>query len=150
MRRRYGEEPFPSFTDVVAAEQARLAPELARTKQQRFYVSQQLADWSYLYRGHYADQLQRWFALFSREQFHIVTLDDLASRPQKAMDEVHRFLDLPEHTYDQLEALHGGTYDEIEADAREELGRYFRPHNERLYELLDRDFGWDSVSAPAR
>ena len=31
-------------------------------------------------------------------------------------------------------------------DSRARLQEYFRPHNERLYELVGVDFGWDRVS----
>ena len=34
-------------------------------------------------------------------------------------------------------------YDPIPADVRAQLAEYFRPHNERLYELVGIDFGWE-------
>ena len=31
----------------------------------------------------------------------------------------------------------------MDPDLRKKLGEYFRPHNERLYELIGRKFDWD-------
>jgi hypothetical protein len=156
MRRRDGDEPLESFAEAVAAEGGRLAGELARAKADRRYISQALADWSYLKRGRYAEQLERWFALFAREQLHVLTLEDLSSDPQGTLDGVHEFLGLPIHHYERFERLNWirgsmqqstAAYDPIETETRAQLTEYFRPHNERLYELLDRDFGWERGSA---
>ncbi len=142
MTRREHEEPLESFIDAVEAEEVRLAPELARCTADRRYNSWPIGCWSYLLRSRYADQLERWFALFGREQFHVLTLEDLASDAQRAMDGVHEFLGLPEHRYADLKPLHTASYDAIGAEARAKLTEYFRPHNERLYELLGVDLGW--------
>jgi hypothetical protein len=148
MSRREGEEPFGSFAEAVAAEEKRLAPELVRTQVDRRYQSWPIGCWSYLLRSRYAEQLERWFQLFAREQFHVVTLEDLAARPQATLDAVHEFLGLPPHGYDGLEALHTARYDPIEPRDRAWLSEYFRPLNERLYELLGRDLGWERQTAP--
>ncbi len=143
MSRREHEEPLDSFLDAVAAEERRLAPERARTLSDGWYNSWPIGCWSYLMRGRYAEQLERWMEFFPREQFHFVTLEQLAEAPQQALDAVHDFLEIPRHEYASLPRLHGARYDAIGADAREQLAAYFRPHNERLYELVGTDFGWE-------
>jgi hypothetical protein len=145
MSLREGEEPLDSFIDAVGAEEARLAPELARTKVDRRYNSWPIGCWSYLLRSRYAEQLERWFEHFDRDQFHFLTIEDLVSDPQAAMDSVHDFLGLPAHRYENLPKLHSGGYeDAMPAETRAQLIEYFKPHNARLYELVGRDFGWDS------
>jgi hypothetical protein len=150
MSRREGEEPLECFGDAIDAEAQRLAPELARAQVDHRYNSWPIGCWSYLLRGRYAEQLQRWFALFRREQFDIMTLEQLASEPQQRLDAVHEFLGLPPHRYDNLKPLHTATYDAIPTDVRRRLSEYFRPHNERLYELLGTDLGWERESAGPR
>jgi hypothetical protein len=142
MTRREEEEPLESFIEAVDAEEARLAPELARTSVDRRYNSWPIGCWSYLLRSRYADQLERWLKLFPREQLHVLTLEQLASDPQHAMDRVHAFLGLPPHRYGDLKPLHTASYDPIGPEARAKLSAYFHPHNERLYELLGVDLGW--------
>lgn len=146
MSRREGEEPFASFGEAVDAEAERLRPELARTRIDRRYSSWPIGCWSYLMRSRYAEQLERWFGLFPREQFHILTLEDLSCDPQPTLDRVHEFLELPPHRYDGLEPLHTATYDAIPPEMRSRLTDYFRPHNHRLYELLGTDLGWEQPS----
>jgi sulfotransferase family protein len=144
MSRREHEEPLQSFAEAVAAEERRLNGERARMLTDRWYNSWPIGCWSYLMRSRYAEQLERWLERFPREQFHFLTLEQLAADPQATLDRVHEFLGLPTHTYPQLEAMHvSPRYDSITASERRELAEYFRPHNERLYELIGVDFGWN-------
>jgi hypothetical protein len=143
MSRREGEEPLESFDEAVMAEEERLAPERARAFADERYNSWAIGCWSYLMRSRYAEQVERWLALFPREQFHFVTLEDLSREPQRALDAVHEFLGLPPHSYGDLPALHTAAYDPISPETRARVGEYFRPHNERLYELVGIDFGWE-------
>jgi hypothetical protein len=142
MSRREGEEELESFADAVAAEDRRLDPERARAMADPAYNSWPIGCWAYLMRSRYAEQLERWFALFHREQFHFVTLEALSSNPQGELDRVHEFLGLPPHAYEDLPKLHTAKYDSLPGDTRARLTEYFRPHNERLYELVGIDFGW--------
>jgi hypothetical protein len=146
MSRREGEEELDSFIDAVEIEDRRLDPERARANRSRHYNSWPIGCWSYLMRSRYAEQLERWFALLPRDQFHFLTMEEIADNQQQAMDGVHRFLQLPPHRYDDLRPLHTATYDAITPEARAQLTEYFRPHNERLYELLGVDFGWEQAA----
>jgi hypothetical protein len=146
MSRREGEEPLRSFADAVAAEDRRLNSERARMMNSSNYNSWPIGCWSYLMRSRYAEQLERWFAFFAREQFHILTLEEMAHDPQRVLDGVHEFLGLPEHRYDDLPPMHTAGYEAMAAADRAWLTDYFRPHNERLYELLDRDLGWERAA----
>jgi len=150
MSRREGEEQLDCFADAVEIEDRRLDFERARAQSSPHYNSWPIGCWSYLMRGRYAEQLERWFALLPRDQFHFLTLEDLAEDPQRTLDGVHRFLGLPPHQYDALRPLHGAEYDPIAPEARARLTEYFRPHNARLYELLGTDFGWERAAGPSR
>jgi hypothetical protein len=55
---------------------------------------------------------------------------------------VHDFLGLPAHRYDDLPRLHTAEYDPLPGPTRAQLEEYFRPHNERLAELLGIALGW--------
>lgn len=143
MSRREGEEPLESFAQAIAAEEARLEPERARMLSDHWYNSWPIGCWSYLMRSRYAEQIERWMQLFAREQFHFLSLEQLSADPQGTLARVHEFLGLSPHEYRQLPALHVARYDSIGTSERERLAEYFRPHNERLYELVGIDFGWE-------
>ena len=140
MRRRDGEEPCPSFIDAVALEDASLRDADAGIDP----APDELRGRSYLSRGRYAEQLERWFAHFPRERFHFVTIDELAAHPHQSLDAMHAFLGLPAHRSESLQPMFVSGYPPLAPADRDRLAAYFRPHNERLYKLLGRDFGWNT------
>ncbi len=142
--RRDGTEECDSFEDAVAREPERLQPEWERMAADPRYNSFNFGGWSYLARSRYAEQLERWFALFPREQFLFLKAEDMSADPQQALDATHEFLGLPPHRLASAARLNvSPAYDTLPRDVRERLGDYFRPHNERLYELVGIDFGWE-------
>ncbi len=147
MSRREDEEPLHSFDQAVAIEDERLDPERARMLRDQRYQSWPIGCWSYLMRSRYAENLERWFELFDRDQFHFITLEELSARPGETLDAVHDFLGLPAYRAEGLTPLHTAEYSSLAPETRERLGEYFRPHNQRLYELIGRDLGWESAPA---
>ncbi len=131
------------FAAAVAAEEQRLAPEHARLAADPRYNSWPIGCWSYLMRGRYAEQIERWLVHFPREQFHFLSLEELARDPQGVLDDVHAFLGVSPHRYADLQPMHTASYGELDPATRAQLSEYFRPHNERLYALVGRDLGWE-------
>ena len=80
-------------------------------------------------------------------------LSELEARgyPAEVIDAVAghaEFLGVPPHRPEQLShLLDGGKYAPMLEETRERLTAYFRPHNERLQELTEIDFGWDGSPA---
>jgi hypothetical protein len=101
---------------------------------------------SYMSRGIYVDQLLRWFEFFGKEQMLILKSEDFFGRPVETLKAVLTFLDLPEWQPEASELQqrrHSGTYKQkMDPSTRQRLEAYFEPHNQRLYECLDVDFGW--------
>ena len=129
---------------AVAAEEGRLGGECDRLRRDPHYNSWPIGCWGYLLRSRYAEQVERWFKLFPREQFLFVKTEDLESHPQTVLDQVYAYLDLPPYANEQLAHLHvAPRYDPIPPEARAQLADYFRPQNERLCELTGVDFGWN-------
>jgi hypothetical protein len=147
MRRRDGEEPIESFDAALEMEDHGFAldPAAALTARRENGHRGPGAEWrTYLSRGRYAEQLERWFQHFPREQFHVLTMDDLGADPQGELDRVHEFLGLPARRGENLTARFTAAYEPMPVETRERLVEYFRQHNERLYELLGKNFGWES------
>jgi len=131
-----------SFEEALAHEPERLEKEAERIVRNPSYVSFSLIHHSYRARGLYADQLQAWMSLFPPEQFIIESSEDLFRSPGETVARVlarlglfHRDLG-PYRTFNPTEPA------EMRPATRVELEEFYRPHNERLYRLLDRDFGW--------
>ncbi|MDQ3934523.1 MAG: sulfotransferase domain-containing protein [Actinomycetota bacterium] len=142
MNRRKGIEPVECFADALALENppfragGRPVPRSDGTARK---------NWHYLHRGHYADLLDRWSKYFAPEQFHILTTDDLARDPAGTVAALEGFLGLPPLARDRFAPRHTASYPPLPDTIHAALAEYFRPHNERLYELLGRELGWDTA-----
>ena len=99
-------------------------------------------NFSYVGRGMYADQLERWFKVFPRQQFLILRSEDFFKNPAQACQQIYRFLDLPEWDPGFYDNSNPGKYDPMNPETRKRLDAFFRPHNQRLYEMVGVDFGW--------
>jgi hypothetical protein len=142
MNRREGIEPVESFNEALGLEDPLFGVSGAHCRATREELP--MLKWThYLRRGRYADALSRWFALFPRERFCILALDALAGDATGAVATLESFLGLPPHTHEALQAYNTGSYPPLQGADRAALVEYFRPHNERLYDLLGRDFGWE-------
>jgi hypothetical protein len=133
-----------TFEQALEREQEVFQRETNRILQDPSYLSLDHRLYSYLARGRYAEQLERWFRVFPRDRFHIICSEDFYADPRGETASVYRFLGVPEwepNTFGRyMVAPDTGPMDE---GTRRKLQGYFRPHNERLYELLGTDLGWD-------
>jgi hypothetical protein len=136
-----GREPL-SFEDALAAEEERLRGEEERLAADPGYFSR--AWWSHAYkaRGRYAEQLERWLAVFPREQLLILPSEDLGAEPERTHARVLDFLGAAPHRLDAYPRVYERRYEAMNADTRERLAAEFKAPNRRLYELLGRDLGW--------
>ena len=98
---------------------------------------------NYLNRGHYAEHLERWFKHYDREQFLILTNDELREKLQDTMNKVFKFLGVVPFQIEGPENLNVGHYESMSEKIRKYLIEYYRPHNVRLTKLLGRCFDWD-------
>ena len=107
------------------------------------YIRLGHSHYSYLSRGFYYEQLRNWLAVFPKDRFLIIKAEDFFAETQEGYDDVLAFLDLPEHRLEQRKRHNVGKYTKPMSDeTQQDLADYFRPHNQRLYDLLGRDFGW--------
>lgn len=139
---RRGHEPL-SFDEAVAREPERLDGELERILSDPRYVSYERHHHSYVTRGNYADQLRAWMDLFPPDRFLIERSEDFFAEPPKVFARVLEFLGLHAWELTEYETFNAFASGAMAPDIRSALVDHFRPHNERLYEMLGRDFGWE-------
>lgn len=136
-------EPL-SFEAAIDAEEERLTPELERMAADPTYYSGVVRKQSYLARGRYAEQLERWFQYFPREQVRVYTARELRQETRRLHQELFEFLGLRDVELPAVPDRNVARYEPMRPETRARLAEYFAPHNERLYRLLGRDFGWNS------
>lgn len=97
----------------------------------------------YLKLGMYAEQLHNWMKVFPREQFLILNNEEFFQDPISGLQEVADFLNLPAWDLNQFKQHNSGQYSDMDPATRNRLVQFFKPHNEKLYRLLGREFDWD-------
>jgi hypothetical protein len=132
-----------AFEEAVEREEERLWGELEKMVSDDGYFSFNRQNYSYLARGIYVDQLKNWAGLFPKEQLLVLSSERLFADPHGFFERVHQFLGLPGWEPNGYEKRHVGTYSQMDAETRERLVEYFRPHNRRLYDFLGVDLDWD-------
>ncbi|MGB3401841.1 MAG: tetratricopeptide repeat protein [Microcoleaceae cyanobacterium] len=101
-------------------------------------------DQRHLGRGLYVYYLQRWMALFPKEQFLIITNEELAQNPAGVMKQTFEFLGLPEYNAINYTPRNVGHYPkDIDPNLLSRLQEFYRPHNQKLENLLGRELNWD-------
>jgi hypothetical protein len=128
-----------AFEAALEQEEQRLGGEVERMVADPRYFSRAWWDHTYLARGRYAEQLERWLAVFPREQLLVVASRDLAERPAETYAEVLRFLGAPPHLLGSFPRIFKRQYAGMAAATRRSLEAYFAEPNRRLAALLGRD-----------
>jgi hypothetical protein len=136
-----GREPL-SFEDALAAEDERTLEEEVRLRAEPGYFSHAWWNYTYTARGRYAEQLERWLAVFPREQLLILPSEELLGDPASAHARVLDFLGAQAHRLDAYPRVFEREYEPMSARVRTSLAADFDEPNRRLYELLGRDLGW--------
>jgi hypothetical protein len=95
-------------------------------------------------RGHYAEQLEAYYKHFSKEQILVLSMQQLREDVQGTLKEIYDFVGIdnsvviedvkPRHVAKSKESVDDKVYDY--------LNNYYSEHNQRLYELLNKDFNW--------
>ena len=98
---------------------------------------------SILARCFYAEQLTKWFDVFSKDQIMIIKSEELASNTKNIMNAVFKFLKISGFEIPNAKKVNVSQYNKMEPKSRKLLIDFFRPYNEELYKLIGRDFGWN-------
>jgi hypothetical protein len=141
-----GREPL-SFEDALAAEDERMAGELERMAADPAYFSYAWWNWTYRARGLYAEQLERWYAAFPREQLLVVTNDELAEDTAGTVARVCAFIGAPAPEAAEYPRVYDRDYERMQPETRAELAAFYAAPNRRLSELLGRELAWASSSS---
>jgi hypothetical protein len=141
---RHGFETL-DFEAAIAAEAERLEGEEARLADDPSATSGPHQHWSYLARGRYAEQLERWFACFPRDRFLVCFTDDLRTRPGALLTDVERHLGLPATPglkWNPHSPANAGDGTMPSDATRSMLRDHFEPFDEKLANLLGIELPW--------
>jgi hypothetical protein len=134
-------EPL-SFEDALAAEDERMQGEVERMTREPSYFSEAWWNHTYVARGRYAEQLERWFAVFPREQLLVLFSDDLLRQPADTYARVLDFLGADPYELSSYPRIFSREYDEMSPATRSHLQDVFAGPNAQLAKLLGRELPW--------
>ena len=137
-----GREPL-SFEDALGAEDERTRGEVDRLVADPRAFSGAWWDHTYVARGRYAEQLERWLRVFPREQLLVVGTEELGAAPGETYAASLGFLGAAPYTLAEYPRVFERDYAPMAPGTRTALAATFAEPNRRLEELLGRSFGWD-------
>ncbi|MEQ6167665.1 sulfotransferase domain-containing protein [Ekhidna sp. MALMAid0563] len=125
---------FPSFREAIKEEL-----ELIKGEVDGFEPS-------WIRRGLYYDQLIRFHEFFNKEHILILDYNKFKTNTRGVLESVSRFLDISEFDWSKIDLSpkHSRTYNEkISIDDRLYLREFFHHPNEKLFNYLQEDYGWN-------
>ncbi len=137
-----------TFEQAIETETETIAADLARIHLDAGHNPKRFHRYSYLARGRYVEQLERWMGCFPRSRFLILDSAALYSDPEATYQEILRFLSLPmwspkefsNHSYVGKAAPAAPA---MEPGLRRHLAEHFGEANQGLADLAGRDFPWN-------
>ena len=140
---KQGREEF-SFESAIEKEESRVNGETEKMFADNNYYSLNYHNYSYLTAGKYYDRLKLWFKQFPKDQIHVIKSEDFYEESNLIYNKTLEFLKLPKWELEKYQK-HNYFLDkpDLKTETRQKLSEYFRPHNEKLYDLLGIDFEWN-------
>jgi hypothetical protein len=137
--KRRKREPL-EITEALEQEETRLKQVIERGD----YNSATFIYHSYKSRGLYKQQIERYFKYFPRQQLLLIKSEDLFKDTNNILRQVFEFIGVAsDFAIDNLTPRNvAKTRSPVSSEVSAYLKSYFLPHNQALYELVGRDFGW--------
>jgi len=140
--KKTGLEPL-LFEEAIKSEKFRTKEEWENYTDDNSSATRNNVRYSYLAGGLYYDQIKVWMEIFPKEQFLFIKAEDFFSEPSKHLSHVFDFLGVPNYSIDISKKYNVGDYVQMNFKTKKYLKNFFKPHNEKLYKLLGKNFYWD-------
>jgi hypothetical protein len=136
-----GREPL-SFEDAIDREEGRMQGELECMLRDPSYFSHAWWNYTYAARSRYAEQLERWFASFPREQLLVLFTEELSADTAGTYRRVLDFLGVAAHDLESYPRIFDRDYSVMNSATRARLDQELEDPNRRLAALLGRNLPW--------
>ena len=141
---RLGIEKLKTFEEAVEQETERIKGHEERLRNNPSYSSYEHKYFAYLRRSEYDYQIESWLKFFPREQLLVINSEDFYANPQPHFQKAIQFLNLDAWEPKTFKVFNAsGGYEKMDDALRKKLAAHFRPHNERLFQLLGVRYNWD-------
>jgi DNA primase large subunit len=99
---------------------------------------------SFIRRGLYSEQIERYYKYFDKNQFLFLDYNDFENNLAKVLNLTTQFLELKEFEANKIiyEIANKGVYQTSKPKIYSELYSFYKPYNERLFDLINMQFAW--------
>jgi len=129
-----------SFAEAISSEMAAISKLSSLVNPDGTYWQ---TEKGHLLNSLYVYFIEKWMAVFPREQFLILKSEDFYANPTATLTQVFEFLGVPDYPLPEYPNYNPGSYNPISDDLRQTLADFFRPHNQKLEQYLGMQFDWD-------
>lgn len=145
-RNTKNEYEYRSFEDALHCEKERIKGRYEKMQKDTNYYSWDYDLYAYLTHGIYFDKLERWMKIFPRKQFLIIQSEEFLKNPSKIFNQTLQFLKLQSWELKEYHIHKKQDYkdDKTDPTLRNKLQEFFKPHNEKLYDLIGQKFDWNN------
>jgi hypothetical protein len=137
-----GREPL-SFEDALAAEEERTRGRGGAAGREPACVQPRMVGPHLCGARRYAEQLERWLAVYPREQLLVVATEELGERSAETYASILTFLGATPHELEEYPRVFDRDYEPMRVETRAALAEAFTEPNRRLEALLGRSLGWE-------
>ena len=116
--------------------------EVDRMTRDPTYFSEAWWNHTYVARGRYAEQLERWFSVFPRDQVLVLFSNELLQQPGETYARVLEFLGVEPHELSSYPRIFSREYSEMSPATRSQLEDAFAGPNAELAGLLGQELPW--------
>ncbi len=99
---------------------------------------------SYLAKGFYAEQLKIWKNLFTDNQIHVISTEEMQKNPEYTLSQVFEFLEIPEYTIKNPQKQKLSKYKKMSEKTRKRLLDFYKPYNENFFKISQERFNWEN------
>lgn len=97
---------------------------------------------SYLSRGLYQEQIERWLNYFDKNQMLFIKSEDFFENPQKELKRVFDFFKIDNIQINDLEPKLKGNYNNLTKSFYDQLAEFFKKNNSKLTTIIGNKFNW--------
>lgn len=143
MECRKGREIHSSFEEAIEGELERISKAKSDLFADPLGYHHVFENTSYLSRGIYMDQIEQWLKYYRRDQMLILVSETFFNEPKRELEQVYDFLNIDQKLPTDFTTYNVFKYEDMNPKTKSELSDFFRPHNKRLEEFLDRKLDWN-------
>lgn len=96
----------------------------------------------YLSAGIYSPRLENFLKFFNKTNLLIIKSEDLFSDPKNVLNDICKYLEIPNYQNIDYQHLNVSEKIEIEPSLKKELENYYKKYNSKLEELAGSKFNW--------